>query len=277
MLRLVAVAAQSATNCSKMTEQKQCFSKNLTISCASQRSVSQVCREIGINRPQFARYLKGDSLPSANNLLKIANFFQMAEADFFLPEELFRARFERQRRQLRDDPREVVLSAFRNQDAKLGDRAGLYHSYYISPSWGYGVVCSVIQVSIEQGFAVTRGILRSQSRPKRAAQKTRYHGVMSAARGHLFVVEKSSIGAGILCETIFDTKHQPDYADPRSLRGMTMSVSWRADERIFTSPIVWDPVDDRVGLRQAMRKCGVYASDSDQLPDRVRRYLARNR
>lgn len=256
-----------------MTDQKQCFSKNLTIACASQRSVSQVCREIGVNRPQFARYLKGDSLPSANNLLKIANFFQLAEADFFLSERDFRMRFERRNRARLKDARDMVLDAFRNQDGKLLELAGFYHSYYVSSAWRGHVVCGLAEIRIEQGFALTRGMLRTPKRGRRALNKIRYHGMMTAGRDHVFLLEKSNIAEGLLCETIFE--RTPNSAE-RVLCGQLMSVSPAAEQSIFTSPVIWRPLAPQMSLRDALARCGVYAPESADLPDQVRRYLQKS-
>ncbi|TJW59990.1 MAG: transcriptional regulator, partial [Mesorhizobium sp.] len=45
------------------------FSSNLKLACSTHRSVSDLCRTIGINRQQFNRYLNAGTLPSAHNLL----------------------------------------------------------------------------------------------------------------------------------------------------------------------------------------------------------------
>ncbi|MFK7792970.1 MAG: helix-turn-helix domain-containing protein [Devosiaceae bacterium] len=51
--------------------------------CGEQASISAVCRELGINRQQFARYLAGRSLPSQANLAKICKYFGVTEGELF--------------------------------------------------------------------------------------------------------------------------------------------------------------------------------------------------
>ncbi|MDG1430229.1 MAG: helix-turn-helix transcriptional regulator, partial [Paracoccaceae bacterium] len=66
------------------------FSKNLRFLCAESGSIAQVCRDIGINRQQFNRYLNGSGMPSAHNLRRIARYFNINEGDFVLDSETFR-------------------------------------------------------------------------------------------------------------------------------------------------------------------------------------------
>lgn len=40
-------------------------------------SVSYICRHLGINRQQFAKYLDGRSLPSLESAIRIAEFFKV--------------------------------------------------------------------------------------------------------------------------------------------------------------------------------------------------------
>jgi transcriptional regulator with XRE-family HTH domain len=253
-----------------MEDKKQYFSQNLTICCASYRSVSRICREMGINRPQFARYLKGASLPSASNLRLISEFFGVPEADFFLPEGEFRSRHQAVGHRNYSSPAQTIMEAFRGQDMKLKDHIGFYHSFYTSPSWDNRVVCSLIECRHEKGLVVTRGIERSPSPHRGAYNKTTYHGLMSSSRGHIYIVEKSTRPGGALCETIFKTGSRPRYD---YLRGVALSVSWQSDRNIFTTPIIWKRIAAGQSARVALSKCGLYAGDDHRLPEVVRNYL----
>ncbi len=54
---------------------------NLRELCGERGSIAQVCREVGINRQQFSRYLTGDAVPNKTNLAKICRFFGVDEDD----------------------------------------------------------------------------------------------------------------------------------------------------------------------------------------------------
>ncbi|MCG7492344.1 helix-turn-helix transcriptional regulator [Thalassobius sp. Cn5-15] len=257
-----------------MTIKKQCFSANLSLCCAAHRSVSQVCRDIGINRPQFVRYLKGEALPSANNLGKIAAFFRVTEAELFLPPDQFRTLLAARHKARRRDPRDMIFEAFRSDQRRTDQFQGFYHSHYISPSWGYSVVRGLMGVWLDGGVLQTRGILRTPVRNRKRFRKAGYYGLMTAARGHLFVVEKTLNPNGALCETILRAEPQPVSGD---LQGKVMAVSSNAAQSVFVSPAVWRPLAAGTGLRAAMKDCGLYALDSPELPADICKYLKTER
>ncbi len=53
------------------------FGRNLRALCAPYRSVSDLCRQLGINRTQFNRYLSGESFPRPDVLHLICQFFDV--------------------------------------------------------------------------------------------------------------------------------------------------------------------------------------------------------
>src|SRR6056297_545020 len=53
------------------------FGRNLRVLVSSYRSVAALCREIGVNRTQFNRYLSGESFPRPDVLHRICQFFDV--------------------------------------------------------------------------------------------------------------------------------------------------------------------------------------------------------
>lgn len=66
---------------------RSAFAKNLRWLCDGQPSIASVCRDTGINRQQFNRYLAGTAIPSAQVMRVICMRFGVAEASMFLPNE----------------------------------------------------------------------------------------------------------------------------------------------------------------------------------------------
>ena len=58
-------------------ELRQVFGDNLRRLTQQFKSVSEVCRELGINRTQFNRYLSGESFPRPDVLYRICAFFDV--------------------------------------------------------------------------------------------------------------------------------------------------------------------------------------------------------
>lgn len=64
---------------------RSAFATNLRWLCNREPSIASVCRETGINRQQFNRYLAGTAIPSAQVMRVICTKFGVAEASMFLP------------------------------------------------------------------------------------------------------------------------------------------------------------------------------------------------
>ncbi|MEL7255135.1 MAG: helix-turn-helix transcriptional regulator [Pseudomonadota bacterium] len=64
-------------NAQNPAELRQVFGNNLRRLTGQFKSVSEVCRELGINRTQFNRYLSGESFPRPDVLHRICVFFDV--------------------------------------------------------------------------------------------------------------------------------------------------------------------------------------------------------
>jgi transcriptional regulator with XRE-family HTH domain len=61
------------------------FGQNLRALCATKPSISSVCRDLGINRVQFNRYLIGRSFPKPDVLVEICEYFEVDAHIFVEP------------------------------------------------------------------------------------------------------------------------------------------------------------------------------------------------
>jgi transcriptional regulator with XRE-family HTH domain len=67
------------------------LARNLARLCDRDESIAAVCRATKINRQQFAKYLAGQSVPSAENRRKICRHFKISEQELFRSPDAFRA------------------------------------------------------------------------------------------------------------------------------------------------------------------------------------------
>ena len=111
------------------------FSKNLRSLCADIGSIAQVCRDIGINRQQFNRYLTGSGMPSAHNLRRIARHFNINESDFDAEPDVFRINRSRLKFTSNKSPARLVSGLFDEQAGLLRRYLGFYHGHFITPTW----------------------------------------------------------------------------------------------------------------------------------------------
>jgi len=59
------------------SELRAMFGANLKHLCRNAKSISALCRDLGINRTQFNRYLSGESFPRPDVLHRICDFFEV--------------------------------------------------------------------------------------------------------------------------------------------------------------------------------------------------------
>lgn len=244
------------------------FAQNLRLACSTRRSISQICREIGINRQQFNRYIGGEARPSAYNIARIAAFFGVAPQDFERPPKLFAARLTRP-----DRDRAAaggLLDGFPGDIAALRRHVGYYQTYHISPSWPGLVVCSCARVHEEDGAIRVKSIERIHDAVTEIRQFSKYVGLVTFWRNRIFIAERTVGQQPILSQTIlmpFEV-HQRVY-----LRGTTMGVSWRRENLPYASRMIWRHIGQEPDLRQMLSRCGVLPFSSRQLPQTVRAFL----
>ena len=65
---------------------RQVFASNLARLCRQRPSIQAVCREAGINRQQFGRYLAGTAIPRGQTIERICKVFGVEEEDLFRQE-----------------------------------------------------------------------------------------------------------------------------------------------------------------------------------------------
>ena len=246
------------------------FSANLRSLCAEYGSISQICRDMGINRQQFNRYLNGSSLPSAHNLRRIARHFDLTEEQLFAPSEKFESSLWRSLPPTEGSPSEAFLAPFRGQQKNLSRYLGYYHSYFCTPSWEGKIFCALIHTVEKDGFITVSSRENATSRDKSLHQISRYEGLVTMRGNRIFVTEHERSREGCIAQTILYSAHRQQL---KYLRGMTMGVAWRPFPHPYASKTIWKRLDERVSARDAIAACGTYSAQSTRIDPTVRKYL----
>jgi len=246
------------------------FSRNLRLLCSRERSVSELCRQIGLNRQQFAKYLSGAAMPSAHTLRRICTHFDVDGRELFEPHEDFRARHEPVASNPRNLPWQALLQAFPGDRAALRRYLGLYHSHFMSPSWPGTVMRALVLIYERDGFVMSRSVERAVDPERGVRQRSKYQGLVAFRSERLFVVERESLFRDNIVETILFPAHRHQLS---FLRGMTFGVSWRPRRAPYASRAIWKRLQDGTDARAALRGCGVFALTSRALDPVVRGFI----
>ncbi len=251
------------------TTKSENFIANLQAACSSKRSIAQICREIGINRQQFSRYLTGESKPSNHNRARLAAYFGLSSADFDLPSRQFQTRFHKQSVGDETAP-EWLGRTFPGDLTALRPYLGYYQSFHTSPSWPGKIIRSLTRLSERNGWVVVKSIERIRDKGREIHQFSKYTGLASYAGDRIFIVEKGIFSRQLISETVlmpFET-YERVY-----LKGMTFGLSWRRSNLPYASRMIWRRLPAATELREALRQCEALPADSRQVPLTVRKYF----
>lgn len=246
------------------------FSDNLRSLCAEYGSVAKVCREIGINRQQFSRYLNGNGMPSAHNLRRIARHFAVSEADLFVASDEFTRRHILHQKRIARGPVDLMMGPFRDQARLMRRYLGFYHGHFLTPSWDGMVLRSLIWLYEKDGFVMTRSLERVTTADGSTRQKSRYEGVAKQGGNRIYAVEQEMVREGSLVETILTPSHRQEV---KYLRGLTIGVAWRPHVTPYTSRVIWKRLEERISARDAIRACGAFRLDSREIDPTIRSFL----
>jgi transcriptional regulator with XRE-family HTH domain len=247
------------------------FSLNLRSLCAERGSIAQVCREIGINRQQFNRYLSGAGLPSAHNMRRIAKYFSLMEGDLFEAHAAFTGRHITRGAATERSPVDILAGAFSEQAKDLRRFLGFYHVHFRTPSWESKIMRSLVWLYEMDGYVVTRSLERVSALDDSIRHKASYDGLATFRGSRIYVLEHERGSSGSIVESVIFPayRQQVNY-----LRGMTFGVAWRPRLTPYSSRTIWKRISERVTPREAIDACGVFAMDSRKLDPTVRGFLS---
>ncbi len=241
---------------------RQSFATNLRLLCQEHRSVAEVCRRLGINRQQFNKYLGGSSLPSAHTLARLAAFFQVEEAALALPPAAFRAR-------RRAAPPAPPSLGGPESAGRLQRYLGWYHAYYRSPAYPGRIIRSLARFSVEGEQVVDDTIERLKDWPEHQGPVTvcKYHGQVVHAGERIYIQHSVSLHHQVLGLAILYASQR---ARQRLLSGVFVSVSGGPGRQPFAARLVYEYLGERIDLRAALGRCGLYPADAAPLPAEIR-------
>jgi transcriptional regulator with XRE-family HTH domain len=214
--------------------QQDDFSRNLRLACSFHPSIAFVCRSLGVNRPQFNKYLSGATRPSAHMMQRIGDFFGVDTQEMVLPHGRFAQILSvRPTRAAAAEPAApgwlAHVERLRHQTGGALDKyLGYYYEYYYSMSFPDCVLRSLFCLYRHDDGICYRRIERLSHVGQRASgYRCRYLGVALLLNERIFLLDYESLTGNELTETIL----YPTYKSRVNyLTGLKIGVS-AADRR----------------------------------------------
>lgn len=253
------------------------FARNLRELCERVKSVSELCRDLSINRQQFARYLSGENRPSPYNLRRIADHFHVTAAELLLPHNEFVAVYEEpspSSKLVQPDLVARSLVPTINELELIKPLAGYYSVYFQSPSEPELLLKSLVHIQLDKDRCVSRWE-ESFTRTKDGSfQASRYEGVVRFLSGHLFIIDVEVSTRETILETILQIPYR---RKTKLFVGVTMGLTTGQQRLPFASVVAFQSLGRKVHLSSKRRQCGFVEVNSRAVEPVVRNVFAQQR
>ena len=245
------------------------LAENLRLLCSYRPSISQVSRDLDINRSQLNRYLAGTSTPRAALMRKLCDYFGVEVHELMLPAKEF-AQIIRLRgldndaagRRLRKHFDKVMAL----NEPRVQNLSGMFFEYYYSMSHRGKIIRTLIVFEQEDRHMFYRRLERMGPSNGPVDRHYRYQGVAMLTGDRVFLSDYE-YSAGIeLTQTVL----YPDYSLRWTrLHGIKLGVS--ADQRHIPCAVrvYLERTPSSMLLNGALRKCGIFPCDSPEIPEHV--------
>jgi len=235
------------------------FSANLSLLCSHYRSISDVCRRMGMNRQQFNKYLNGQVHPSRHNMQRLCDFFGVTESEILMEAHRFAQLVGLRKRPMDKADLDVPLRHLERILARsqpVGRYAGYYYRYFYSFGNKGCIIRSLASIAIrdERGYFKNIEVLRDPD-TGRWRGNNKYEGMVFQLADRLQVVEYETREVNsITAMTLYPSyRHRIDV-----LMGVQTGGPTRRGRKPGASRVAMEYLGPDIDLRRAMRQTGLF-------------------
>jgi hypothetical protein len=240
-------------------------------------SIAVACREIGLNRQQFNKYLSGKHHPSRRSLALICGYFSVAEKDLYRNPVEFSATYHNaenwrlssfaQLRRFQDFS--VRISA---SDENMRGYIGVYHRYHFSSIYDGAILRSIMEIYEKDGLALYYYIERfpNLDDSSKTSYVFKYHGCCFWLDERLFFIDTEILQRN---EMTFTVVVPVSRSKKRFLYGITTGVAATPFREPFSTRVALEYRGQAGTRRDQMKATTTLAPDDRSIPLEVRAYL----
>lgn len=243
------------------------FPQNLRLLCGFYKSISDVCRRLGINRSQFNRYLNGRSQPSANMMLKLCDYFGVEEHEIHLPHSQFERLVKVRPRRTEDEKTSLMTESLEHLKA-LNDLPGLekylgyYFEYYQSMACPGRILRTLICLEQREGQVFYQRTERLKPTPGEKICHGVYRGIVHLLVDRIFLVDYETQTGNEMTQTILF----PSFKNRLTrLNGLKIGVSGSGERMPCCARVVYEYLGTHVDKHKALSLCGLYEQNTEEI------------
>ena len=249
------------------------FAQNLRLLSSYVHSISEICRQTGINRQQYDRYLKGKSKPSLHMVRRICDFFGVDDHEVLLDHAQFQeiVRLKPPRIGGAHDP----LHAFYDRLCRAPDQAlkdpdkyvGYYH-YYCRPSRNSEQIYrTLVRFYREGDLLLTKQIERYPRNDFNLPQILKHEGVVYCMSNRLVWAEREERAGASFWHSVF---YSSDFNPVTYLSGLSLGITADSAHEIVCYRSLLEFLGKDTDVKAALQTCRAYDSESPEISDHVR-------
>ena len=252
------------------------FAINLRAACNQQRSVAHVCRNLGVNRQQFNKYLSGQVFPSSHNLTSICDYFGIGRDDFLLTAGDFNQLLAGQAggtSHIEASPIGRAVDSLPNNIEAMSRYEGFYHSYYHALGFPGYILRNIIHVYRVGDRFYSKNIehLWNKSNPKAIPTRFKYQGTVHYLGDRIFLTEYELLAKQTITHTIIIPSYRNTF---RMLSGLTMGVGSVNSHLPKATRIEYEFLGKQVDMRAALNNCGLFRYNSEHIDADIREKIS---
>lgn len=249
--------------------------ENLRLLCSYAPSISQVARDLNMNRQQFHRYLNGDNEPSLRKLRTICDYFGVEESEILLEHKEFKDIVAIK------NPQPSLSDPFGNFVAKihqvnptstndLRDSLGYYYSYVMTQELGGQVLRALIHMFAMNNYVYVKTVENYSNVKHRKRNILKYTGVAYHSGQEIIVHEREVFAGRMMWTTVLNPTDNDQFS---IMTGLSLGITSSNRRDIAAYRVVWERLDGDASLREMLRGCGVYDYDDEQISKDIRRAI----
>ena len=246
---------------------KTALSENLGFLCGFYPSIAETCRQIGINRQQFNKYLSGHVRPSRANMRRICDLFGVSEAELLLVPVDFQKIFEVRKRPITEaalaGPLGHLDAIFRSS-LSLERYVGYYYRYFFAFGYPGMIVKSLLRISADDQRYYTKNIeILREPGNQRSITINKYLGVVFHLGDRIQLIEYEALQSNSISQSIY----YPTYhSRVDRLVGIQTGAPLRKGRRPGASKVLLEYLGRDINARKALRRIGLFDPDDPDVP-----------
>jgi transcriptional regulator with XRE-family HTH domain len=243
------------------------LAENLKLLCSQAGSIAHACKEMGINRQQFNKYLNGTSFPRDKTIRVISEYFKISEDKLISGDLIYSIEGKQGKDTLFKRNAEDILSNISNFASVPSIREGIYYCYILLPGRDRSqAACAIVIIeNLSDVFTFRR--LTNVSEPTDTTWGSHRGDHMGVVLEHAHWIYLAGIADMGLGEPSLMAVRWLPLSD-KILKGWAMvGTAWGP----MSLPVAMTPAPRKDDLKQSLKRCRVFPIS--ELPSTIRYQL----